>query len=134
MISPCGMHCTTCKRFLAQDDMDMQIEISVSRNIPVEDVPCEGCIVMNTCNDTDESETKYCRIFQCSQEREVQFCHECERFPCSLLNSEHGFFPEEISYFRIINLCILKEIGPERWENAIMKHSNYNKIVPKCFM
>lgn len=97
LIAPCGMDCNVCKGYLAY-----------SRWIPRQ----RG--VFNHCAGCRPRE-KSCGFLKqrCNKllNKEVQFCYECERFPCSRLETIDRRYRTNYNASLIGNLRQLQEIG-----------------------
>lgn len=75
----CGLLCKSCGIYIAteQNNIDALSRIAVRLNIPSDKVRCSGCrgsILSAHC------ETCYFR--ECSVKRGVEFCSQCNDFPC----------------------------------------------------
>jgi len=131
MISPCGMDCNTCIRNRAVDDRELQALISGKKNIPASSSYCSGCRTVNT-SGMPGMEKQMCRIFQCCNEKKFHYCYECEAFPCSMINSSSGIITDELGYYKIINLSILKENGEETLKNVMGRSKKFQNCIPNC--
>jgi hypothetical protein len=70
MLAPCGINCFACyARF------------------PKKKEPCPGCRAQNAEQIRKSCQT--CKVRQCSKERTLRFCAECEDFPCGTLKPLH---------------------------------------------
>jgi hypothetical protein len=64
-----------------------------------------------------------CKIYQCVNTKKVEFCSDCQDFPCDLLHPlAHGAdrFPHNLKVF---NLCMIKKMGLENWAKNKAKQS-----------
>ena len=57
-VPPCGVFCGGCPTYLKEKK------------------PCPGAEVSQRC------ESKGCRYFICCAEKKVDFCHQCDQYPC----------------------------------------------------
>ena len=56
-----------------------------------------------------------CPAFACSRQRGLNFCYECDDFPCEHLQpyaDRAGKLPHNTKVF---NLCLIKKMGLEQW-------------------
>lgn len=83
-IAPCGLFCAGCRVYKSSDDPKMKKKIASDLNVNVEDVHCEGCRTENGDTPISPIDEK-CPTYQCVKEKGLDFCHECEDFPCSRL-------------------------------------------------
>jgi len=101
LVGPCGFYCGTCRHYLARSK-GMLKEKKLKHE-------CKGCRVQN----------KKCSWIKknCALVRkgEVDFCFECDDFPCADLKKldERHVRDDDISL--IDNLCRIKEVGVKRW-------------------
>ncbi len=92
LCAPCGAYCGACWHYYR-----------LKR--------CLGC-----CNDQRGAN---CRFTLCVKERGIEFCCECDEFPCARLRRFSSLRPgEEVRHYRHVamdNLRRLKEVGLDRW-------------------
>jgi len=88
MIAVCGLDCAECDIFQAVDNSRIAQRIADwlrrERGIEVspEDIYCDGCR-----GDREQHWSPECWILKCCIDDEgLEFCHECEDFPCQKLN------------------------------------------------
>ncbi|MFX1375126.1 MAG: DUF3795 domain-containing protein [Promethearchaeota archaeon] len=82
----CGLECSNCKIFKARDNQEIANEL-VSyfegqwENVKMEDFHCNGCRDEVDCWSPD------CRIRKCCvYSKKLDYCYECQEFPCEGLN------------------------------------------------
>jgi len=81
LTSPCGLPCFHCPAYLATTNAEIRKRVSETLNISEENAACEGCR-------PQEGKIKLlkpdeqCKLFKCAAERKVEFCNECDNFPC----------------------------------------------------
>jgi hypothetical protein len=92
-IAPCGMNCAICKSYLA----------GVWRHEKARQ--CRGC----------REENRTCAFIkkQCSRlrKRELEFCYECDEFPCEALRKLDLSYRKRYAMSMIENLRRIQEIG-----------------------
>lgn len=89
-IAPCGLYCGVCAVLYATRDNNAKFKerlVGVYRsklpgcdNLSTEDIYCEGCLSQRPfvyCTD--------CPIKACAEAKGYTGCHECEDFPCQLI-------------------------------------------------
>jgi len=121
LIAPCGLACLNCQ-FLEENITDqIRQGISEVRDIPIEETGCKGCR-------EEGGYCKYvkydCKTWKCVQEKGIEFCSDCDQFPCSYLapTFKGANFPHNM---KVYNLCRIRLIGIDAWieESAnIRKH------------
>jgi hypothetical protein len=101
LAAPCGLYCGACRQYLLKKK-DM-LELRGFKQ------GCDGCRIR----------FKKCTFFRknCSKlwKKEVEFCHECEEFPCDNFDRLENIYLERYSVDMIGNLKRIKEIGFESW-------------------
>ena len=87
MIAVCGLNCRECQIFQAQDNLEIAEAIADwfkrerSVEVNIEDIHCEGCK-----GDRSKHWSPDCPILKCCvDEKGLQFCSQCEDFPCKML-------------------------------------------------
>jgi len=80
------------------------------KGIPKEKLPCDGC---RSINGNCPVIPCQCDTFKCAETNKVDFCFECDEFPCSKLApavDRADTLPHNIKLF---NLCMIKKSGLE---------------------
>ena len=116
LVGPCGIYCGDCEAYKAKDN-PVLMEYLVSRGFKKEDLPCPGCRP-NSGNCIVIADT--CETYTCVTEHKVDFCFDCEEFPCFKLNPSSdraNILPHNMKVF---NLCCIKQQGIEKF---LEKHS-----------
>jgi len=136
LIAYCGLYCGACSFKVAFDENDrshienMPEKYDKYRNLPLEF--CPGCRLENQCGK--------CDIKDCAEHKGVQYCSQCNEFPCQKLedfnNDGIPHHSESIS-----NLQQIKQMGPENWIalqkekwtcECGTKYSWYQKVCHNC--
>jgi hypothetical protein len=120
LISPCGLYCGVCRIFAATQDKDRaylaRLVRVYARYAPemslasAEDLLCDGCLSTRRA-----AHCRVCAIRECTQQRQVEGCHDCADFPCSHVDQ----FPIPAGR-RVILRAIpyRREHGTEQWIEA----------------
>ena len=112
LVAPCGLYCAECVLFKTKDELDL-MEKMVAQGISREKLPCPGCRPnMGNC---PLLECSICETYLCISNRNLDFCFECNEFPCDKLNpaaDKSTVLPHNI---KIYNLCYMKEHGLSAW-------------------
>ena len=136
MTAPCGLDCFNCHFYLALEDREAmnKVEMLASEyTIPVEKMICRGCrnhagkipLQMHVFG-----EAHRCAAYECSREKDLQFCSDCDRFPCDNLHpyaDKAGDLPHNTKVF---NLCLINRMGLEKWAEskaAEVRQNYFNK-------
>jgi len=101
LAAPCGMYCGACRSYLI-----------LKKNLFEEKGRkngCKGCRIRN----------KNCSFIKrdCAliRKNEINFCYECDSFPCSNLKKIDERYTERYNVSFVQNLKRLQEIGLEQW-------------------
>lgn len=89
-LSPCGLYCGVCSIYYATRDNNQkfmekllkfyQSSLPGLENMTAADLACEGC---HSDNRTFFCET--CAVKDCNRKKGYAGCHECDDFPCQLI-------------------------------------------------
>lgn len=129
MISPCGMYCSNCIRYRASHDEVLQSYISGRMKIPASAASCPGCRTMNR---EARSGISACMVFQCTGEKNIDYCYECSAFPCEILIPCDSILSDEFAYHKIINLSILRDSGADKLISAVSRSKKFYEQIPGC--
>lgn len=114
----CGIYCGECECHKAKDDPKL-MEYMKSKGIP--NLPCPGCReVEGRCPVIGG----VCETYKCALEKKVDFCFECEEFPCSKLNpasDRADILPHNLKAF---NLCYIQKHGLEEFARDAAEFKN----------
>ncbi|HOY09700.1 MAG TPA: DUF3795 domain-containing protein [Candidatus Omnitrophota bacterium] len=113
MTSPCGLPCFHCPAYLAKENPDILQKLVTALGIPPEKATCEGCRLQKGKIPFLNPE-KTCEIFLCTGEKGIDFCHECDNFPCERFQpyADQAHFPHNMKMYQ---LCMMKKLGFEAW-------------------
>lgn len=104
----CGLFCGACEVFLANEKGSVE-EIAKKWKMKSEDLYCHGCKT-----DTTSIYCKECEIKLCAQSKELDYCFQCEDFPCEYLMELRN---DENPHHSIVlhNLKLIKNMGVKSW-------------------
>jgi hypothetical protein len=101
LAAPCGIYCGACRQYLLWKK-DLLEERGYKMG-------CKGCRIRN----------KYCAFIRrdcpALRKKELNYCYECEQFPCQNLQKIDSQYQERWSVNMIENLKRIKEVGVEKW-------------------
>ena len=121
MTAPCGLDWFNCHFFLAREDqeaMNTVEKLSDEHKIPVEVMFCNGRRAHDGQIPLQKhvfGETHRCAAYECSKEKGVNFCGECEQFPCDNLHPYADMAGDLPHNIKVFNLCLIKKMGLEKW-------------------
>ena len=137
LTSPCGRDCFNCHFYLASGNEKFREAMASQLGLKPEKVVCRGCRnEKGTCQVLKNfGFSGKCKIFECVESKNVEFCNKCPDFPCDLLHPlAHGAdrFPHNLKVF---NLCLIQKMGLENWAKNRAKQSSeryYNDNLNTC--
>ena len=115
-ISVCGLNCARCDIYAAgHGDEEKRDEIlewfkkELDKTIKPEQVRCDGCR-----GSLEAHWSPDCEMMLCARKRGIQYCFECEDFPCLLIER---FATDGMEHHRraVERSKRMKEIGLEAW-------------------
>ena len=135
-IAPCGLYCGVCAIYIADRDNNQKFKerlvnvyqgkvhgkgsLPDSENLSIDDIQCSGCL-----SDTPFKYCRQCEIRNCTKEKGYTGCHECNEFPCELIEN----FPMTVGKKVILRaIPYWREVGTEKW--VYDEEARY--ICPEC--
>jgi Protein of unknown function (DUF3795) len=132
----CGGYCGACPQFLASENGTLE-QLAARRNSTPDETRCHGCksvVVSGWC--------RICNLKQCAQKQGLEFCGECDQYPCADLQAfiDDPRYP----YHTLVpqNLAAIREKGLDAWlaEQDVRwrcpacgtRHSWYDTTCPRC--
>ncbi|MCF8083784.1 MAG: DUF3795 domain-containing protein [Deltaproteobacteria bacterium] len=88
LMAPCGLYCGTCGVYIATRDNNEKFK-AVMGNLygtPPEETECLGCMQADS-SDRLYAYCKTCDIRDCVNSKGYYSCHQCEGWPCSLIEN-----------------------------------------------
>ena len=116
LIAPCGIYCGGCRRYQARTDKTLRKQIAEQRGIPVEELfVCAGCRPLRGRVKISGGEP-VCDTYACAvNDKKVEFCYECEDFPCLKLAPCADRAQETPHNTKVYNLLLLQRLGIDAW-------------------
>ena len=79
LVAVCGLDCKSCTLYIASSEDRIRLKrISNMINVSESEAECHGCrsdVRFSGCTD--------CHFVDCSKEKNIDFCSQCDEFPCS---------------------------------------------------
>ncbi|MCP3922297.1 MAG: DUF3795 domain-containing protein [Desulfobacterales bacterium] len=136
MTAPCGLDCFNCHFFLAHEDENemKKVEALAERfNFEADKMLCKGCrshdgkipLQMHI-----YGEKHFCAAYECIKKKGLDFCYECDDFPCDNLHPYADQAENLPHNYKVFNLCLINKMGLEKWANEKSKdvrNDYYNK-------
>lgn len=136
MTAPCGLDCFNCTFYLADKDPAAMAQIkqwSQEFNIPVDILLCNGCRNHDGKIPLQKKlygETFRCAAYECSKNKGIDFCGDCDQFPCDHLHPYADKADTLPHNTKVFNLCLINKMGLEKWAEtkaASVRKDYFNK-------
>ena len=116
LISPCGLYCGSCPLYRARTDEALRKKIAERQDIPVDKVLlCAGCRPSKGLVPASGGDP-ICDTYACAvNDKKVEFCYECEDFPCLKLAPCVDRAQEIPHNTKVYNLIWLQKLGIDVW-------------------
>ena len=111
LTSPCGLPCFHCPVHLASTSPEIRKRVVEALNVPEEKAVCEGCRPLEG-KIRLLSPDQPCKIYQCVTKKDIDFCNECDDFPCERFQpyADQAHYPHNSKMYQ---LCMMKKLGFE---------------------
>lgn len=128
IVAPCGIDCFNCEVYKDNITKEMQQRLSELTKIPAERITCKGCVDGNLCLFL-KFQGKSCETLDCVNEKKVNYCYECNDFPCKFLMPLAKGAEKYPHNLKVFNLCTIKKLGIEAWMDQVkdIRHAYFNK-------
>ncbi len=113
LTAPCGLDCFNCEIYEENLTAEFAKWIHEKIGVALDDIPCKGCRQQD--GQHYHLPPEGCATLNCVKAKGVEFCCDCQDFPCPLLAplaEKADFYPHNM---KVYNLCRIKHIGLERW-------------------
>jgi hypothetical protein len=111
MVAPCGIDCGICELYICKDDSNLYNKL-IERGMPKDKLPCAGC---RTIEGKCPVIGGICSTYTCVQDHKVEFCYECNDFPCVKLHPAANRAEILPHNMKVFNLCTIKQAGVEKF-------------------
>ncbi len=113
LTAPCGLDCFNCELYEENLTEELSELIHSKMGVRKEEIPCSGC---------RQEDGKHfhlpangCATLDCVKAKGVDFCCNCNDFPCAFLAPTADQAARYPHNFKVFNLCRIKNVGLERW-------------------
>ena len=135
-VSPCGLYCGVCAIHIAHRDNNQKFKerlvnlykggvagkgtLPNSENLTTDDIRCQGCL-----SDDRFLHCNQCEIRDCTRAKGVTGCHQCDQFPCALIEN----FPMAVGKKVILrSVPYRRKVGTEKW----VRDEQARYVCPQC--
>ncbi len=101
LTAPCGLYCGSCRQYLAKSEGLLE-KTGLKQG-------CDGCRIR------DKNCTFIKRDCKSLKTKELDFCFECESFPCENLQKLNEIYIGRFNTSLIDNLDRIKQTGVDQW-------------------
>ncbi len=112
LVAPCGLDCFNCGAHESNITDGIRKRLSEMSGKDPSEVSCKGC---RATEGKDLPLVGECVTYKCTCANQVDFCYECNNFPCNKLApclSKADFAPHNMKMY---NLCRIKKVGIDKW-------------------
>mgnify|MGYP000026497793 CR=1 FL=1 len=113
LTAPCGLDCFNCELYAENLTEKLAGLIHEKLGVPKGEIPCQGC---------RQQDGKHfhlgsggCATLDCVKEKGVDFCFNCDAFPCAYLAPTADAADRYPHNMKMYNLCRMQHIGVEKW-------------------
>ncbi len=117
LTAPCGKDCFNCPLYRGEENEENREAFLKRNNIPADKFMCKGCRENNGfCQGLEILGIDgHCKMYQCIQNKKVEFCFECDEFPCARLQPLADRAERVPHSLKIFNLCMIQKMGVDKW-------------------
>ena len=137
LAAPCGLYCGNCSIFRAYFDRDHEKLERYAKEFRCrpDQIRCSGCRT-----DPEFCWSEDCEFKKCTAGRGIQFCYECEAYPCKKLRAfvesapDHRPIWENFDRMRAVGWKQWLREQDENWRCGVCraKVGFYDKACPSC--
>ena len=109
LFAPCGLFCGVCPWYRAQHDEVLAKKLAARLNLPVEAAHCPGCRAVKGLAPVMGGQV--CENYDCATRKGVDFCYQCDEFPCPKLAPCADRAAEIAHNTKIYNLLLIQKKG-----------------------
>ncbi len=110
----CGLFCPACTVYIGTMEDPERLKATAARfGLPPEELECHGC--------RSDKRSFFCRtrckMAACAADKGIDFCSECDEYPCGELKEFQSLAPHRIELWE--SLDMVKNKGLEAWFEAM---------------
>ena len=116
LVAVCGLFCPACGIFITQKkSLEERRKIAENLDVSVEALKCDGCRAENRF-----AYCETCKMSLYAGEKGLDYCVECEEYPCTTLKEFQAAMPHRIELWQ--DQARIKEVGYEKWFEEMLDH------------
>ena len=105
----CGVYCPSCTLYIGTKEEPGRLEFLAGRmGVKENDLKCDGCR-----SDRRSAHCRSCSFIRCAKEKGVDFCGNCNEFPCRELKEFQKEMPHRAGLWE--SHARIREAGYEVW-------------------
>ena len=85
------------------------VVLAAYKNVPFQTQPLQQHVF---------GEAHRCAAYECSKEKEIGFCGECDQFPCDHLHPYADMAGQLPHNIKVFNLCLIRRMGLDAWAES----------------
>ena len=122
LIAPCGLYCGVCAVLIAYRDHNQKFKerLGAVYECSPEQIACKGCL-----SGMRFKHCEACAIRSCTIKRGYEGCHQCDNFPCALIENMTMAVGKKVALRAIPTW---RELGTEKW----VEQEERRYLCPSC--
>jgi hypothetical protein len=137
LTAPCGKDCFNCPLYIGEENKANRRQFFEKNKLTEDKFQCKGCRNNNGyCLSLEIlGIDPNCKTYKCVQSKKVEFCFECDEFPCFRLQPLADRSERVPHGLKIYNLCMIKRMGVEKWASEYSKkifEDYYQRKLDSC--
>jgi hypothetical protein len=137
LTAPCGKDCFNCPLYTGEENRENRAGFLKRYNLREDQFLCKGCRNNNGyCPGLEILKIDgNCKLYACTQIKQVEYCFECSEFPCPKLQPVGDRADRVPHALKIFNLCMIQKHGLEKWATMHSKRiltDYYTKNLDSC--
>lgn len=137
LTAPCGKDCFNCPLYTGEENRENRAKFLERNNLQPDQFECPGCrINKGYCPGLEILKIDgHCKLYACVKDKNVEFCFECNEFPCPKLQPLADRAERVPHALKIFNLCMIQKMGVEKWAKEHSKEifmGYYTRKLDSC--
>lgn len=122
VVSVCGLFCKSCGVYYAtvENDVKKLQEIADKLGQNVNETYCNGCR-----SERKSASCQNCYISDCATVINIDFCVECNEYPCKELQDFQSKMPHRKNLWN--SQSRIKQVGWEKWHDEMVEYYSCSK-------